>query len=34
MMSYMRALSSFNEGDKIKVIVERSGTTITADIEF
>jgi hypothetical protein len=34
MMSYMRALSSLNEGDKVKVIVERNGSTITADIEF
>ncbi len=34
MMSYMRALSSFKEGDKTKVIVERDGKEIEAEIEF
>lgn len=34
MMSYMRALSVFEEGQKTKVVVERDGKTIEADIEF
>jgi len=34
MMSYMRALSSFNVGDKTKVVVERDGTQVEVDIEF
>jgi len=34
MMSYMRALSGFKEGDKTKVIVERDGKEIEAEIEF
>lgn len=34
MMSYMRALSVFEEGQKTKVTVEREGKTIEADIEF
>jgi hypothetical protein len=34
MMSYMRALSSFNEGDKTKVVVERDGKEVEAEIEF
>ncbi|SDR73332.1 PDZ domain-containing protein [Formosa sp. Hel1_31_208] len=34
MMSYMRALSSFDSGDKTKVIVERDGKEVEADIEF
>jgi len=34
MMSYMRALSSYKEGDKTKVVVERNGKEIEAEIEF
>ncbi len=34
MMSYMRALSSFKVGDKTKVIVQRNGQEVEADIEF
>lgn len=34
MMSYMRALSVFNEGDKTKVTVDRNGTVVEAEIEF
>jgi hypothetical protein len=34
MMSYMRALASFNEGDKTKVVVDRNGKTVEAEIEF
>ena len=34
MMSYMRALSSFETGDKTKIIVDRNGEQIEAEIEF
>ena len=34
MMSYMRALSAFNKGDKTKVVVDRNGKKVEADIEF
>ena len=34
MMSYMRALSSFNAGDKTKVTVKRGEDEVEADIEF
>ena len=34
MMSYMRALSSFQTGDKTKIIVDRNGEQIEAEIEF
>ncbi len=34
MMSYMRALSVFDEGNKTKVIVERQGKKIQVDIVF
>lgn len=34
MMSYMRALSVFEKGDKTKVTVERDGKKITSTIEF
>ena len=34
MMSYMRALSSFNVGDKTKVVVDRNGKEVEAEIEF
>ena len=34
MMSYMRALSAFEAGDKTKVVVKRNGEDIEADIEF
>ncbi len=34
MMSYMRALSIFNEGDITKVVVERGKQQVTASIEF
>lgn len=34
MMSYMRALASFKEGDKTKVVVERNGKEVEADIQF
>lgn len=34
MMSYMRALSAFDEGDKTKVTVNRNGEQIEVDIEF
>ena len=34
MMSYMRALSVFNEGDKTKIVVDRNGTIVEAEIEF
>jgi len=34
MMSYMRALSSFEVGDKTKVVVKRNGEQIEAEIEF
>lgn len=34
MMSYMRALASFKVGDKTKVVVERNGQKVEADIQF
>ncbi|MEA1787200.1 M28 family peptidase [Arenibacter sp. GZD96] len=34
MMSYMRALSAFKEGDKTKVIVDRNGSALEVDIAF
>ena len=34
MMSYMRALSAFETGDKTKIIVDRNGEQIEAEIEF
>jgi S1-C subfamily serine protease len=34
MMSYMRALSSFNVGDKTKIVVNRNGENVEAEIEF
>lgn len=34
MMSYMRALSVFNEGDRTKVIVDRNGKQIEVDLKF
>ncbi|WP_335972926.1 M28 family peptidase [Gaetbulibacter jejuensis] len=34
MMSYMRALSSFNSGDKTKVTVKRGEDKVEAEIEF
>lgn len=34
MMSYMRALSVFEKGDSTKVVVDRNGTEVEAEIEF
>jgi membrane-associated protease RseP (regulator of RpoE activity) len=34
MMSYMRALSTFEKGSKTKVVVDRNGKEVEADIEF
>ena len=34
MMSYMRALSSFEQGQKTKVIVQRDGKEVTVEVEF
>lgn len=34
MMSYMRALSAFEKGSKTKVVVNRNGEAIEADVEF
>lgn len=34
MMSYMRALSAFDSGDKTKVVVKRNGENVEADIQF
>ncbi|WP_462248312.1 M20/M25/M40 family metallo-hydrolase [Ekhidna sp.] len=34
MMSYMRALSSFEKGDKTKVIIDRNGESLEFNIEF
>ena len=34
MMSYMRALSSFEEGDTTKVVVKRKGEVVSAEITF
>ena len=34
MMSYMRALSAFKEGDSTQVVVKRDGKTVEANIQF
>ena len=34
MMSYMRALSAFEKGDRTKVTVSRNGEPVEADVEF
>ncbi|HPF96321.1 MAG: M28 family peptidase [Flavobacteriaceae bacterium] len=34
MMSYMRALSAFEKGNKTKVVVDREGQEVEAEIEF
>jgi hypothetical protein len=34
MMSYMRALSVFEEGDTTTVVVQRSGKEVSAKISF
>ena len=34
MMSYMKALSAFKEGDKTKVVVDRNGAEIEVEVEF
>jgi Zn-dependent M28 family amino/carboxypeptidase len=34
MMSYMRALSAFETGQRTKVVVDRKGTQVEAEIEF
>lgn len=34
MMSYMRALSAFESGQKTKVVIERNGESLEMDIEF
>lgn len=34
MMSYMRALSTFEKGNTTKVVVDRKGIKVTADITF
>lgn len=34
MMSYMRALSIFDKGDKAKVVVNREGKKVNAEIQF
>ncbi|ULC59678.1 M28 family peptidase [Flaviramulus sp. BrNp1-15] len=34
MMSYMRALSTFNAGDKTKVVVDRSGEKLELPVQF
>lgn len=34
MMSYMRALSVFDKGDKTKAIVDRNGKKVTTEIQF
>ncbi|MGB6269848.1 MAG: PDZ domain-containing protein, partial [Olleya sp.] len=34
MMSYMMALSTFEEGDKTKVIVDRKGEMVEEEIQF
>lgn len=34
MMSYMRALSVFEKGDKTKVIVKRGDTEVEKEINF
>lgn len=34
MMSYMRALSAYEEGQKTKVVVDREGTEIEVEVEF
>ena len=34
MMSYMRALSVFDKGDKTKATVDRNGKKVTTEIQF
>ena len=34
MMSYMRALSSFEEGQTTTVVVERNGEKVTSEVTF
>lgn len=34
MMSYMRALSTFEKGDKTRVVIDRSGEKLSFEIEF
>jgi S1-C subfamily serine protease len=34
MMSYMRTLATFDNGDKTKVVVDRGGTMVEKEIEF
>jgi hypothetical protein len=34
MMSYMRALSRFEEGNTTKVVVDRKGEKVEVDISF
>ncbi|WP_345275344.1 M28 family peptidase [Litoribaculum gwangyangense] len=34
MMSYMKVLATFKEGDKTKVVVDRNGNMVEAEIEF
>jgi S1-C subfamily serine protease len=34
MMSYMRALSAFEEGNTAKVVVDRDGKKVEADVQF
>jgi hypothetical protein len=34
MMSYMRALSAFEEGNTTKVVVDRDGKKVAAEVKF
>ena len=34
MMSYMKVLSTFNKGDKTKVVVDRNGEKVEKEIQF
>jgi S1-C subfamily serine protease len=34
MMSYMRALSAFEEGNTAKVVVDRDGKKVEAEVKF
>ena len=34
MMSYMKALSAFEKGNKTKVVVNRNGEEVEAEVEF
>ena len=34
MMSYMRALSTYEEGQKTKVTIDRNGEMIEVEVEF